>query len=45
MIRCCIGGGVTGIYKIGKKGEFLPKLYFFNVGGLELIFSCSVGVI
>jgi len=45
MVRFCIGGGVTGIYKIGKKVEFLPKLYFFNVGGLDLIFRCSVGVI
>jgi len=45
MVWFCIGGGVTGIYKIGKKGEFLPKLYFFNVGGLDLIFRCSVGVV
>ena len=32
MILFCIEGGVTGIYKIGKKVEFLPKLYFFGVG-------------
>ena len=39
-------GDVSGaIYKIGKIMMFLPKLYFFNVGGLDLIFRCSVGVI
>jgi len=45
MIRFCIVDVFGTIYKIGKKGEFLPKLYFFNVGGLDLIFRCSVGVI
>jgi hypothetical protein len=39
-------GSVSGeIYKIGKKVEFLPKLYFFGSSGLDLIFRCSVGVI
>ena len=39
------GRDVSGaIYKIGKKGEFLPKLYFFGSSGLDLFFLCSGGV-
>jgi hypothetical protein len=43
-----LGGflGVIGIYKIGKKVMFLPKLYFFMV--LEVVleqFSVGFGTI
>ena len=45
----------VAIYKIGKKGEFLPKLYFFGVGvflgdffisgvNSRLIFLCQKGL-
>ena len=45
MIWFCILDGSVAIYKIGKKGEFLPKLYFFGSSGLDLFFRCSVGFI